>query len=183
MIGLDENKGLRFDLANARRAKQRGHTTWVDGEPIDEAIASMEKAMAHFQCELAKLSPSSSGARTHAGPITLTPAQAVDWIGELALARADRLIGGTRRIENGHRAMCGVLVLHPICVAAVRDVALAEREARPHGLGALKIVHSTARAIDSLDQAAADRAATPACRSATGTRCVTRSGRTLSCSA
>jgi hypothetical protein len=81
------------------------------------------------------------------------------------MARADRVVGGTRRIENGHRAMRGVLVLRPICIADVRDVALvlalAEREARAHGLGGLKVVHSTARAIDALDQLAAARATSP----------------------
>jgi hypothetical protein len=94
--------------------------------------------------------------------VTLTPRQAIDWIAELAMSRAHQLIGGTRRIENGHRALCGVLVLRPICVADARDVALvlalAEREARKDGLGALKVVHSTARALDQLDQLAAANA-------------------------
>lgn len=164
LIGLDETKGVRGDLARARRAKELGHTTWADGRAIDEAIASLEKALAHFSHELAKLKPSEGLARNHGGPILLTPQQAVDWIADLATARADRVIGGTDRIENGRRAMCGVLVLRPICIADVRDVALvlalAEREARAHGLGALKVVHSTVRAIDSLDQIAADRFAT-----------------------
>jgi hypothetical protein len=99
------------------------------------------------------------------GPITLTPEQAIDWITELAMVRADRLPGGIRRVENGRRAMRGVLVLRPICIADIRDVALVlalgEREANTVGLGALKVVHSTARAIDTLDQLAAQRATTP----------------------
>ncbi len=97
--------------------------------------------------------------------VTLTPAQAIDWIAELAMERGARLPGGVRRVENGHRAMRGVLVLRPICIADVRDVALvlalAERAARSHGLVGLKIVHSTARAIDSLDRVAAERAMAP----------------------
>ncbi len=161
LIGLEETKGVRGDLARARRAKELGHTTWVDGRSIDEAIASLEKALAHYRHELEKLAPSQSPTRNHAGPMLLTPQQAIDWIADLAAVRADRVVGGTDRIENGRRAMCGVLVLRPICIADVRDVALvlalAEREARAHGLGALKVVHSTARAIDSLDQIAADR--------------------------
>ncbi|HEV7556821.1 MAG TPA: hypothetical protein VGO00_15250, partial [Kofleriaceae bacterium] len=175
LIGLDDRKGVRGDLGNARRAKEVGHTTWVDGRPIDDAIASYEDALARYQAILAELDdaedagddaePSALPTRNGAGSVVLTPKQAVDWIAELAMVRADRLVGGTRRIENGHRAMCGVLILRPICIADVRDVALvlalAEREARGHGLGELKIVHSTARAIDALDQLAADRATQP----------------------
>lgn len=182
LIGLDENKGMRFDLANARRAKARGEPTWVDGRPIDEAIASYETTIALFQQQIADLDAEEamlgdSDAATDAGtrnggfadvgtgPITLTPAQAIDWIADLAMVRANLLPGGIRRIENGHRAMRGVLVLRPICIADIRDVALAlalaEREARTIGLGALKIVHSTARAIDALDQVAAQRVTTP----------------------
>jgi len=178
LIGLDENKGIRFDLANARKAKARGVPTWIDGRPIDEAIASYERALALFQQRLADLDAeeaakddTDAGMRNGAladvgpGPITLTPTQAIDWVAELAMARAKLLPGGIRRVENGQRAMRGVLVLRPICIADIRDVALAlalaEREARAVGLGALKVVHSTARAIDALDQLAAERATTP----------------------
>jgi hypothetical protein len=178
LIGLAENKGLRFDLANARRAKARGVPTWVDGRPIDDAIASYENALANFQQRLADLdAEEAAGSDTETGlrnmvfadassdPITLTPAQAIDWIAELAMVRANLLPSGIRRVDNGHRAMRGVLVLRPISIADVRDVALAlalaEREARAVGLGALKVVHSTARAVDALDQLAAERATTP----------------------
>jgi hypothetical protein len=166
LIGLDETKGVRGDLARAQRAKELGHTTWVDGRAIDDAIASLEKALVHFRSELAAITPRGTRrARNHAGPIMLTPQQAIDWITDLAMIRVDRVEGGARRIENGHRAMCGVLVLRPICIADVRDVALvlalAEREARAHGVGALKVVHSTARAIDKVDQIAAERASAP----------------------
>jgi hypothetical protein len=157
LIGLDETKGVRGDLARARRAKELGHTTWVDGEPIDLAIARYEKALAHFQAELDKLAPP----RNHCDAVVLTPAQAIDWIAELAMVRADYVSNGAARIENGRRAMHSVLRLRPICVADVRDVALVlalgEREARTYGIGALKIVHSTARAIDAVDALAAER--------------------------
>ncbi len=171
LIGLDENKGLRCDLANARRAKAQGHTTSADGKPIDEVIEIYERALARYQLILHELDaleasedaePRNLSLRNGADPVVLTPTQAIDWIAELAMVQADRVIGGTRRIENGHRAMLGVLVLRPICIADVRDVALvlalAEREARGYGLGGLKIVHSAARAIDSIDQLAAQRA-------------------------
>ncbi len=170
LIGHDENQGLRCDLANARRAKAQGHTTSADGKPIDEVIEIYERALARYQLFLYELdvleasengNPRDASIRNGADPVVLTPTEAIDWITELAMVRADRVVGGTRRIENGHRAMRGVLVLRPICIADVRDVALvlalAEREARWYGLGGLKIVHSTARAIDAIDQLAAER--------------------------
>jgi hypothetical protein len=161
LIGLDETKGVRGDLARARRAKELGHTTWVDNEPIDVAIARYEKALAHFLGELDKLAPT----RNHGDAVVLTPAQAIDWIAELAMVRADCLSDGPRRVENGRRAMRSVLMFRPICVADIRDVALvlalAEREARRYGIGALKVVHSTARAIDAVDALAAERATSP----------------------
>ena len=175
LIGLDENKGLRCDLANARRAKAQGHTTSADGKPIDEVIEIYERALSRYQLHLQELDaleayedakPRDASMRNGADPVVLTPTQAIDWIAELAMVRADRVVGGIRRIENGHRAMRGVLVLRPICIADVRDVALvlalAEREARGYGLGELKIVHSTARAIDAIDQLAAQRVTAPA---------------------
>jgi hypothetical protein len=161
LIGLDETKGVRGDLARARRSKELGHTTWIDNEPIDVAIARYEKALAHFQGELDKLAPP----RNTGDAVVLTPAEAIDWIAELAMLRADCLSDGPRRVENGRRAMRSVLVFRPICVADVRDVALvlalAQREARRYGIGALKIVHSTARAIDAIDALAAERASSP----------------------
>ena len=175
LIGLDENKGLRCDLANARRAKAQGHTTSADGKPIDEVIEIYERALDRYQLLLYELDvleasqdakPRDASMRNGADPVVLTPTEAIDWIAELAMVQADRVVGGIRRIENGHRAMRGVLVLRPICIADVRDVALvlalAEREARGYGLGGLKIVHSTARAIDAIDQLAAQRVTAPA---------------------
>lgn len=165
LIGLDETKGVRGDLARARRAKELGHLTWVDGRPIDQAIANLENALASFQAQLDAIPAADTRNAGPAGPVVLTPAQAIDWIAELAKVRADVLPDGSRRVDRGHRAMRGVLVLQPICIADARDVAfvlaLAEREARAHGLTGLKIVHSTARALDALDQVAAERATAP----------------------
>lgn len=165
LIGLDGTKGVRGDLARARRAKELGHSTWVDGRPIDQAIASYEKALMHFQGQLAALATGDPRNGGPAGAVVLTPVQAVDWLAELAQVPAETMPGGLRRVERGHVAMRGVLLLQPICIADARDVAfvlaLAEREARAYGLAALKIVHSTARALDALDQLAAARATAP----------------------
>ncbi|MDX2089711.1 MAG: hypothetical protein SFX73_17780 [Kofleriaceae bacterium] len=179
LIGLDDRKGLRFDLANARRSKERGSQTWVDGKPIDEAIATYEKAMARYLAILAELDAhedalfdeADRGERNSAAlvpadaPLTLTPAQAIDHCAELAMPLAVHFAGGMRRVENGQRVMHGVLAGTPIAVADARDVAfvlaLAERAARTCGLADLKIVHSTARAVDALDQIAGQRATAP----------------------
>ena len=97
----------------------------------------------------------------NAGPVALTPTQAVDWVAELASEPATRFRHGPERVRCGHRAMRGVLVLRPICIADIKAVAfvlaLAEREARMYGPQGLSIVHSTAHAIDRLDRIAADR--------------------------
>jgi len=55
LMGLDETKGVRGDLARAVRAKELGHTTWVNGDPIDDAIATYEQALARYQATLAEL--------------------------------------------------------------------------------------------------------------------------------
>ncbi len=97
-----------------------------------------------------------------AGPVALTPTQAVDWVAELAQEPAERLPNGPRRVDNGHRAIRAVLLIgRPLCIAEVKDVALllalAEREARLWGPMGLRIVHTTAHAIDRLDRLAAGR--------------------------
>ena len=161
LIGLDETRGVRGDLARARRAKELGHTTWVDGKPIDQAIATYERALAHYQAQLDALPRDAKRLARNAAPVVLTPTQAVDWVAEIAARPAARFVGGVPRVQNGHRAMRGVLVFRPICIADVRDVAfllaLAEREAQAYGATGLRIVHSTAKAIDALDQLAAER--------------------------
>jgi len=170
LIGLDETKGVRGDLARARRAQELGHTTWVNGEPIDDAIATYERALSRYQATLAELDAEddkASGARNaaFAGPMVLTPAQAIDWIADLARARVEPLPGMVRHVNRGHRAMRAVLLMLPICVADAQAVALvlalAEREARTYGMPALKVVHSTARALDAIDQFAAERTTEP----------------------
>ena len=166
LIGLDETRGMRGDLARARLAKERGHTTWVNGEPIDDAIASYEQGIASFQAklnELDALDDSGTGARNGAwsGPIVLTPTQAIDWIADLARTRVEALPGMLRHVNRGHRAMRAVLLMLPICVSDAQAVALvlalAEREARLYGVPALKVVHSTARALDAIDEVATER--------------------------
>ena len=171
LIGLDETKGVRGDLARARRAKELGHATWVHGEPIDDAIASYEQALARYQTILAELdaenAAATSGARNGAfdGPIVLSPTQAVDWIADLARARVEPLPKMMRHVDRGHRAMRAVLLMLPICVSDAEAVALvlalAEREARSYGMPALKVVHSTARALDGIDQAATEQRTAP----------------------
>lgn len=167
LIGTDETRGMRGDLARARRAKELGHATWVDGEPIDDAIASYERAIAEFRARIDALPRDAKTITRNAtpvapvAPVVLTPAQAVDWLAELAMQRAARFDDGPRRVQSGHLALRGVLACRPICVSDVRDVvfllALAEREARGYGWPGLQIAHSTVRAIDALDRMAADR--------------------------
>lgn len=162
LIGLDETKGVRGDLARARRAKDLGHSTWVHGEPIGEAIATYEHALARYQATLAELDAADDTRNgACAGPMVLTPSQAVDWIADLARIRIEPLPGMMKHVDRGHRAMRSVLLMVPICMADAQAVALvlalAEREARAHGMPAIKVVHSTARALDAVDQAATEQ--------------------------
>ncbi len=159
LMGTDATKGTRGDLARARASKAAGYTTWVHGEPIDEAIARYERALAMYQERLDALPRNTAGATDPRPVVALTPAEAIDWIAELAAVPAARFVRGPRRVQNGHRAMHAALEGRPLCVADVPDVAfvlaLAEREARLWGTSGRRIVHTCARAIDQLDQAAA----------------------------
>ena len=96
----------------------------------------------------------------NAGPVVLTPTQAIDWIASLAMEPAERFRNGPQRIRRGHRALRDVLDMRPLCIADVKDVvfllALAEREARLYGPTGLRVVHSAVRAIDQIDRLAAD---------------------------
>jgi hypothetical protein len=98
-------------------------------------------------------------ARNGNAPIALTPAEAVDWVAELAAEPALRFVGGSHRVQNGHRAVRAVFVGRPLCIADVRDVgfmlALAAREAGLYGPTGHKVVETTARAVDNLDRLAA----------------------------
>jgi len=161
LIGTDETKGIRGDLTRARAAKAAGRTDWWDGKPIDDAIAAYERTLARYQATLDEL-PRNAGHRgCPTAVVALTPAEAIDWCAEMAAEPGARFVGGARRVRNGHRAMRGVLVGRPLCVAEVGDVAfvlaLAEREARMWGRPGERIVQTCAHAIDRLDQAAARR--------------------------
>ena len=111
------NQGrTRRPCSRAPRQGARAHDVGRR-RPIDNAIASIREGLARFQAQLDAI-PSRTTTRTRnstgaTAAITLTPTQAIDWIAELAMARADRVAGGTRRIVTGHRAMRGVLVLRP----------------------------------------------------------------------
>lgn len=161
LIGTDDTRGVRGDLARAKKAKSLGHTTWVHGEPIDQAIATYESALATYQERLAALPRNASRCADVAGPVALTPSEAIDRIRDLAIEPARRFDRGVSRVIGGHRALRGVLALRPICIADLPDVvfllAIAEREARRRGRPDLMIVHSTVKAIDGLDLIAATR--------------------------
>lgn len=100
-------------------------------------------------------------ARNGNAPVAFTPAEAVDWIADLAAEPAARFVGGARRVQNGHRAIRAVLIGQPLCIADVRDVgfllALAARESGLYGPAGRKVVETTARAVDRLDRLAAQR--------------------------
>lgn len=167
LMGTDETKGVRGDLARARRAKEVGHETWVHGEPIDDAIETYEQALERYQTILDELDETDDDAPARnsgcSRPMVLTPAQAIDWIADLARTRVDASPRMLRHVNRGHRAMRAVLLMMPICAPDAQFVALvlalAEREARSYGMPAIKVVHSTARAIDSIDRVAAERSA------------------------
>lgn len=54
LLGTDETKGVRGDLARARAAAALGHTTWF-GKPIADAIATYESTEANYRAILAEL--------------------------------------------------------------------------------------------------------------------------------
>ncbi len=157
LIGTDETKGVRGDLARARKAKAAGYTTGFEGRTIDEEIAKYERGLATYQRLLDEL-PRNAGHGCRP-VVALTPTEAIDWCAELAAEPAARFVGGTDRVGNGHRAMHAVLVGCPLRVADVGDVAfvlaLADREARRWDRSGQRIVRTCAHAIDRLDQAAA----------------------------
>jgi len=159
MIGTDETRGTRGNLARARASKAAGYTTWPDGRPIDVAIAAYESNLANYQEMLDALPRNAARGADDRAVVALTPTEAVDWIAELAAEPGARFANGARRVCNGHRAMRAALDGRPLCVADVGDVAfvlaLADREARMWGASGQRIVRTCAHAIDRLDQAAA----------------------------
>jgi hypothetical protein len=49
LIGLDDTKGVRGDLARAKACAAAGHTIAPNGKPIDEAIGSLESALGTYR--------------------------------------------------------------------------------------------------------------------------------------
>lgn len=55
LIGTDETRGVRGDLARHLAAKLAGHTTAANGQPIDVAISTYEGALATYRQRLAEV--------------------------------------------------------------------------------------------------------------------------------
>ena len=55
LIGLDDTKGVRGDLARARAMAARGYLTGVDGKPIADEITRLETALATYGAMLERL--------------------------------------------------------------------------------------------------------------------------------
>lgn len=97
----------------------------------------------------------------NATTLARTPEQTIGWLAEIAEEPACRFHDGTRRVRNAHRALLALFVGEPLCLADAKDIAfmlaLAEREARLWGEHGPRVVATTARAIDKLDQGAAEQ--------------------------
>jgi hypothetical protein len=123
-----------------------------DGEPV---ILDPQQSRNGLRASLFKARRARNGSQA----VALTPREAVDWVADLAREPAVRFAGGVRRVRNGRRALRGVLVGRPLCVADMRDVlfllVLANREARAFGPPGRRIVGTTAAAVDGLDRVAA----------------------------
>lgn len=65
LIGLDDTKGVRGDLARARACAARGFTTAPNGKPIADDIASLESALATYERMLAALEECSTCGAVH----------------------------------------------------------------------------------------------------------------------
>lgn len=55
LIGTDETKGVRGDLARARAMAALGYTTAANGMPIADAIATYEGSLVYYRALLAEL--------------------------------------------------------------------------------------------------------------------------------
>ena len=110
-------------------------------------------------------------ARNCSAPIALSPEEAVDWILGIAAEPAENFARGPERVRRAHQALRGVLRGRAICVSELGDVAftlaLADREAGLFGDAGKRIVRSTLRAIDRLDQRAARARMAGSCGDAT----------------
>lgn len=93
--------------------------------------------------------------RNAPAPIRLTPADAVDWIADLAHEPAARIRGGYELVENARQGMHDVLAGRGLDDSNMEDVALvlalAEREARAFGRCGTILVLTTAEALAELD--------------------------------
>ena len=93
--------------------------------------------------------------RNGGAPVAMTPADAIDWIAELAAEPARHFVGGLQRVRIGQRTMHDLVAGRLVPPGAVADIAfvlaLADHEARLFGPPGRCVVHATARAIDSLD--------------------------------
>jgi len=97
----------------------------------------------------------------NATTLARTPEQTVSWIAEIAEEPACRYRDGVRRVRNAQRAVRALFVGEPLCLGDAKDIAfmlaLAEREARLWGTHGPRLVETAARAIDKLDQGAAEQ--------------------------
>jgi hypothetical protein len=59
LIGTDDTKGIRGDLGRAFAARAAGHTTGVNGMPIDAEIAALAHGLAVHTATLATLAVAS----------------------------------------------------------------------------------------------------------------------------
>jgi hypothetical protein len=93
--------------------------------------------------------------RNGAAPMTLTPAEAITWIGQLAAEPARHFAGGLDRVARGEQAMRALVEGGEVDADGTADIAfvlaLAEHEARLFGPTGECIVRTTARAVDELD--------------------------------
>lgn len=91
-------------------------------------------------------------------PIRMSPAQAIDFVADLAEDAASAAPGGLELARGAREVMRAALVGAVIPEDAIEDVAialaLAERAARAYGAAAVQIVLTTALALAELDRAA-----------------------------
>lgn len=96
----------------------------------------------------------------NASCIAMTPERTVAWVAKMAEEPACAFRDGGRRVCNGHRAVRALFIGEPLCMADAKDIAfmlaLAGRESHQWGPAGPRIVEATARAVDKLDQAAAE---------------------------
>ena len=154
----DETKGLRGDLARARRARSSATTTWVNGEPIDDAIETYETGERRYQATLAELDAERRWRRERRSQRRLRPDRAHAHAGDRLDLRTSRELGPSDCPHGAPREPRPPRDARPCCSccrsasadaqAVAFVLALAEREARSTACPRSRIVHSTARALD-----------------------------------